>query len=73
VIVRPAVADDVARALELAVAPPVGDLLGPRPYRSMDELLPEAPPSLTNITDGFVANLFHRNLNVRPAEASAQR
>jgi FAD/FMN-containing dehydrogenase len=38
------------------VAPPIADLLGPRPYPSMYELLPEAPPSVTNITYSFVAD-----------------
>jgi hypothetical protein len=32
------------------VAPPIADLLGPRPYPSMYQLLPEAPRSVTNIT-----------------------
>jgi FAD/FMN-containing dehydrogenase len=39
-----------------AVAPPIADLLGPRPYPSMYELLPEAPPSVTNITYSFMAD-----------------
>jgi FAD/FMN-containing dehydrogenase len=39
-----------------AVAPPIADLLGPRAFPSMYELLPEAPRSVTNITDSFVAD-----------------
>ena len=58
----------------------IADLLGPRPYPDMYELIPEAPGSVTNITSSFAAdelddaalrydptNLFHRNLNIRPA------
>jgi FAD/FMN-containing dehydrogenase len=38
------------------LAPPIADLLGPRPYPSMYELLPEAPRSVTNVTSSFVAD-----------------
>jgi hypothetical protein len=38
------------------LAPPIADLLGPRPYPSMYELLPEAPRSVTNITSSFAAD-----------------
>jgi FAD/FMN-containing dehydrogenase len=38
------------------LAPPIADLVGRRPYRSMYELLPEAPPSVTNITYSFAAD-----------------
>jgi FAD/FMN-containing dehydrogenase len=39
-----------------AVAPPIADLLGPRPYPAMYELIPEAPRSVTNITHSFAAD-----------------
>jgi FAD/FMN-containing dehydrogenase len=39
-----------------ALAPPLADLVGPRPYPSMYELIPEAPPSVTNITYSFAAD-----------------
>jgi FAD/FMN-containing dehydrogenase len=39
-----------------ALAPPITDLVRPRPYPSMYELLPEAPASITNITHSFVAD-----------------
>jgi FAD/FMN-containing dehydrogenase len=35
---------------------PLADLVGPRPYPSMYELIPEAPPSVTNITYSFAAD-----------------
>jgi FAD/FMN-containing dehydrogenase len=38
------------------LAPPIADLVGPRPYPSMYELLGEAPPSVTNITYSFAAD-----------------
>jgi FAD/FMN-containing dehydrogenase len=38
------------------LAPPVADLVGPRPYPSMYELLGEAPSSVTNITYSFAAD-----------------
>jgi FAD/FMN-containing dehydrogenase len=38
------------------IAPPIVDLLGPRPYPSMYELIPEAPRSITNVTNSFVAD-----------------
>jgi FAD/FMN-containing dehydrogenase len=37
-------------------APPIADLLGPRPYPSMYELIAEAPLSVTNVTHSFVAD-----------------
>jgi FAD/FMN-containing dehydrogenase len=39
-----------------ALAPPIADLLHPRPYPSMYELIPEAPQWVTNITDSFAAD-----------------
>ena len=39
-----------------AVAPPITDQLGPRPYPSMYELFGEAPPSVTNVTHSFLAD-----------------
>jgi len=39
-----------------ALAPPIADLLHPRPYPSMYELIPEAPRSVTNITYSFAAD-----------------
>jgi FAD/FMN-containing dehydrogenase len=38
------------------VAPPIADLLAPRPYPGMYELIPEAPRSVTNITYSFAAD-----------------
>jgi FAD/FMN-containing dehydrogenase len=38
------------------LAPPIADLVGRRPYPSMYELLPDAPPSVTNITYSFAAD-----------------
>jgi len=38
------------------LARPIADLVGPRPYPSMYELIPEAPPSVTNITHSFAAD-----------------
>jgi FAD/FMN-containing dehydrogenase len=38
------------------LAPPIADLLHPRPYPSMYELIPEAPQSVTNITYSFAAD-----------------
>jgi FAD/FMN-containing dehydrogenase len=38
------------------VAPPIADLLGPRPYPSMYELIAEAPRSISNITHSFAAD-----------------
>jgi FAD binding domain len=39
-----------------ALALPIADLLHPRPYPSMYELIPEAPRSITNITYSFAAD-----------------
>jgi hypothetical protein len=36
-----------------ALSPPIADLLHPRPYPEMFELIPEAPRSVTNITYSF--------------------
>jgi hypothetical protein len=38
------------------VAPPIADLVDPRPYPVMYELIPEAPRSVTNITYSFAAD-----------------
>jgi FAD/FMN-containing dehydrogenase len=38
------------------LASPITDLVGRRPYPSMYELLPDAPPSVTNITYSFAAD-----------------
>jgi hypothetical protein len=38
------------------VAPPIADLLAPRPYPGMYELIPEAPRSVTNITYSLAAD-----------------
>jgi hypothetical protein len=35
------------------LSPPIADLLHPRPYPEMFELIPEAPRSVTNITYSF--------------------
>ena len=37
-------------------APPIADLLGPRPYPSMYELIADAPESVTNVTHSFAAD-----------------
>ena len=39
-----------------ALAPPIADLLHPRPYPEMYELIPEAPEWVTNITYSFAAD-----------------
>jgi FAD/FMN-containing dehydrogenase len=39
-----------------ALAPPIADLLHPRPYPEMYELIPEAPQWVTNITYSFAAD-----------------
>ena len=39
-----------------ALAPPIADLLHPRPYPEMYELIPEAPQSVANITYSFAAD-----------------
>jgi FAD/FMN-containing dehydrogenase len=39
-----------------ALAPPIADLLHPRPYPEMYELIPEAPQWITNITYSFAAD-----------------
>jgi FAD/FMN-containing dehydrogenase len=38
------------------LAPPLADLLGPRPYPSMYELIPDVPRSVTNVTYSFAAD-----------------
>ena len=38
------------------LAPPIADLLHPRPYPDMYQLIPEAPRSVTNITYSFAAD-----------------
>ena len=39
-----------------ALAPPLADLVHPRPYPSMYELIPDVPRSVTNVTYSFAAD-----------------